>query len=476
MRILQRTISLLIFAMLPGTSAVHAQLTDVSDAVFSIVIPAARAQDVDMGRLIVGDRRDSLVADFIVNTGRASIRIDTIFIAGGNVDAFSVVGGLPPVHVPKAQSHGVAFAFHPAAAGNKAADIVLVTQVDTQRFVIRGEGVTPQVAVEAAYVDFGTVPVGGVRDTLVEILLRNLTAESVDITASESAGPDTTQFSILSGAAPCTIPPLGTHAMALRFMPRRSGRTSGSIRFALRGGEEEPVAQLFGEGIGVQASVVLCTDTITAAPGEIISIPIRLQDATQLQLSGAHTVYTELRYRASLLVPVGHTPEGTLADGLRTIPLADLPLLPLWDDIIAEYSFMAVLGDTTETALELIHSAAIGGNVLLREQPGQFLLRDYCREGGDRLFDGGGVLRMEQNRPNPFNSVTIVEIETIEAVPTRLVVRDLHGRTVHVLYEGIPAPGVHRLVFEAKLLPSGTYLYELWSGSHILHRSMQLLK
>lgn len=462
--------------LLANTVPLRAQVSDESDAVFSIVIPSARARSVDMGRLPIGAVRDTLIRHFARNTGRAAIRIDTIFVHGADAGAFSVTSGYSPVRVEQSAAHDAAFSFHPFSAGFKSAEIVMCTQVDTQRYVISGEAVEPLIRVEAEYVDFGAVPVGAVRDSVVETVVRNLAAGSVEIIATRQSGPDLEQFAVVDGNAPFTLSPFGTHTMTLRFAPRRGGRTSGSIRFTVQGSEQEPAAQLFGEGIGVRAEAVLATDTLSAAPGEIVHIPIRLCDARHLALSGTSSLRTELRFDASVLVPVGATPEGQIENGTRVIPLTDIPLLPLRDDILIELSFMAVLGDRTATVLELRNSVAVGGIAEIGERPGHFELTGICEEGGTRLFSSGGSLRLEQNRPNPFNAMTVVEFETIETAHTRLIVRDMHGRIVRVLFDGHAAPGVHRISFDAGDLVSGTYLYELRSGGLHIRRRMQLVK
>jgi hypothetical protein len=453
-----------------------AQVHDRSDAVFSIVMPRAAARSVDMGRITAGTIRDSLVAPFLDNTGPARIRIDSLYIEGTDAAVFTATGGLPPVHLPVQGTHDVAFSFAPLSAGSFQATIVLHTQVDTQRYAIRGEAVAPQIAVEASRVDFGAVPVGGRRDTTVAVMLRNLTAGPVRVHDIRQQGPDDTQFSVLTGGAPVLLPPFGSHAMTLRFAPRRAGRSSGSLAFFADGVPDAAVAQLFGEGIGVTAEAVLSTDTLRAAAGNIVRVPLRLRADARLALAGASAVTTQLRYRASLLVPIGATPPGRIEGVDRVIPLASLPLLPLYDDVIAEFDFLAVLGDTVSTELRLEESAAVGGTVDIREEPGAFTLTDLCEEGGLRLFDGDGIVRLDQNHPNPFNSETTIRYEVIERAPLQLRIRDLRGRVVRTLYEGMAQPGRYALRFDAAELPSGVYVCELRSGTLLRRRMISLLK
>lgn len=465
-------------ALIVLTAAVpslHAQVQDRSDAVFSIVMPAAQARDIDMGRITAGTVKDSLVAGFLVNTGPARIRIDTLHIEGP-AEVFAATGGLPPVHIPRQGAHDVAFSFAPAAAGRYEAVIVVHTQVDTQRYVIRGEAVDPQIAVEATLVDFGVVPVGARRDTTVAVLLRNRTAGPVTVQEVRQQGPDREQFSVLAGDGPVQLPPYGTHAMSLRFAPRRAGRSSGSLAFFVDGVPDPAIAQLFGEGVGTAADALLRTDTLSAAAGEMVRVPIRLQADARLALSGASSVTTQLRYRASLLVPTGATPVGRLEGRDRVIPLDALPLLPLYDDVIAEFDFLAVLGDTAATVLQLERSAAVGGAVTIREEPGAFTLTDLCEEGGRRLFDGTARMTLEQNHPNPFNAVTVIRYRVIERGPLQLRIRDFQGRVVRTLFDGMAEPGVYVARFDAADLPSGAYVCELRSGTLLRRRVISLLK
>jgi hypothetical protein len=452
------------------------QVSDESDAVFSIVIPSSIARNVNMGRVLVGTTHDTLVAGFIRNTGRAAIRIDAAFISGGTASVFAVSGGLPPVNVDRDTVHDMAFSFSPLSAGPFTAEIVIMTQVDTQRYNIYGEGVQPQIEVATRYVDFGVHPVGSVKDSVVSLMLRNLTAGPVNVRSIAQSGPDSVQFSIREGGVPFTLPPLGTHGMTLRFAPLRGGRSSGSITFEIEGASDAPQALLFGEGIAVTASVTLATDTITANIGDIVTIPIRLRDEEHLQLSGATELTTELRYRASVLVPIGATPRGRIEGDWRVLSLEGLPRLPLYDNVIAEYTFMAVLGTAETTPLLLQNSVAIGADVDIMEVPGYFMLGDICREGEVRLFDGEGKITLQQNNPNPFNSTTTISYETIERGPARLSVLNPEGRVLKVLFDADIQPGTYRFQFDAGDLASGTYIYQLQSGSLRVQRRMQLLK
>ncbi|MCZ7555979.1 MAG: choice-of-anchor D domain-containing protein [Bacteroidia bacterium] len=470
-----RSATVLIMLLLSLTPA-HAQLSDESDAVFSIVVPSAAAREVDMGTVVVGSARDTLLQDFVTNTSVVAIRIDSLYIEGAQAGDFAITAGRAPYRLARSAAQATGFSFAPRVAGMRSATIVLITQVDTQRYVIRGVGVEPMIALEAGMIDFGIVPVGGKRDSTLNVLLRNLSAAPVTVLGSEQGGPDTEQFSVLSGGAPFTLPPLGMHAMTLRFAPRRGGRSSGSLVFEVENSAQRPVAQLFGEGRSVAASATISAGTVTARAGDIVRMPLRLSKHENLLLSGATTLYTELCFDASLLVPTGATPHGEVRDGTRHIALDNLPLLAGADSIVAVLDFVATLGSREETVLELRNSVARGGDVALTEEPGQFRLTGICEEGGDRLFTAEGRFRILPNQPNPFNGETILRFELIESAPVQLDIIDAAGRVLAEVYRGDLRAGSHAIAFSSRSLPSGVCWIRLRGGALSAVRPMVVLK
>jgi hypothetical protein len=469
------TCCIVVTTLLPASMS-YAQITDVSDSLFSIVVPSAMARDIDMGNVLLGASRDSVLSDFCVNTGVVDIRIDALYADGAQAADFAIVSGRAPFRVPRGGGHAVGFSFTPTAAGVRSAQLVMITQVDTQRYVIRGMGVEPSIAVEAGMIDFGVVPVGGRRDSTLDIMLRNLSAAALRVSDVEAGGPDLQQFSIVSGNAPFILPPLAVHAMTLRFAPRRGGRSSGSLLFTVDGLADRPVARLFGEGRQVQAAAVISVDEHAARAGDIVSIPLRLASQENLLLSGAQYLYTELHLDASLLVPFAATPKGEIRDGYRVIALDDIPMLLAEGGVLHSLDFVATLGSVTETPLLLMNSAARGGNVELTEISGHFRLLDICDEGGERLFSSEGMFRLLPNQPNPFNSQTILRFELIESVHTTLDLLDVAGRVVATPYSGFSRAGLHQLRFDASALPTGMYMLRLRAGALQTHRLLHVLK
>jgi len=96
-------------------------------------------------------------------------------------------------------------------------------------------------------------------------------------------------------------------------------------------------------------------------------------------------------------------------------------------------------------------------------------------ERGPRGIPSG--YNLEQNYPNPYNSMTRIRLHLAPlseshrgvtgAGAVRLVVLDLLGHEVQELLHCRKAPGMNEVVFDASALPSGTYFYQLTAGHHV---------
>ena len=83
---------------------------------------------------------------------------------------------------------------------------------------------------------------------------------------------------------------------------------------------------------------------------------------------------------------------------------------------------------------------------------------------------------LEAAYPNPFNPQTTLAYSLAAPVYVRLAVYDALGREVRVLQDGPQPAGQHRMVFDARDLSSGLYLYRLETPAFQATRSMLLLK
>jgi hypothetical protein len=94
--------------------------------------------------------------------------------------------------------------------------------------------------------------------------------------------------------------------------------------------------------------------------------------------------------------------------------------------------------------------------------------------GLPRLFSLG------QNYPNPFNPTTRISYSLPKSAYVRLTVFNMLGQAVAELVEGEQGGGEHAVTWEARNMPSGTYIYRICvtteSGSMVANKTLTLIK
>ena len=83
---------------------------------------------------------------------------------------------------------------------------------------------------------------------------------------------------------------------------------------------------------------------------------------------------------------------------------------------------------------------------------------------------------VEGNYPNPFTNRTTLRFRLGQSGPVRVRVFDLAGREVRALHDGPLPAGTHTLPFDARDLPSGTYLYQIDTHGGTQSRPMTLVR
>ena len=81
-----------------------------------------------------------------------------------------------------------------------------------------------------------------------------------------------------------------------------------------------------------------------------------------------------------------------------------------------------------------------------------------------------------QNFPNPFNPTTTIRYQIPEDGMVTLKVYDILGREVKTLVNDFKTKGRYEVTFDASSLTSGSYIYEITSGSYKASKKMTLIK
>lgn len=80
------------------------------------------------------------------------------------------------------------------------------------------------------------------------------------------------------------------------------------------------------------------------------------------------------------------------------------------------------------------------------------------------------------NRPNPFNPATTIEYAIPRDEHVKITVFDALGRTVRVLADELRTAGTHSIVFDARELPSGIYIYRMETPNFTKMQKMVVAK
>ena len=253
-------------------------------------------------------------------------------------------------------------------------------------------------------------------------------------------------------------------------------------------------------------------DTVFAAPGNRVGVPVRLIN-NPLEFCGLHiplqvkspyiTVDSVSRIGNFLtadfdlmirLIPDSDTLE--LAVFQKDFTQVPVPYMPATDGLIG--TIWVTVAPDAPLGVALIDSLCI--YTLLGEPGNQFpywkkvngadrnsttIMPGFIR-GGVRVeqftdvADVDGLLPqvygLRQNHPNPFNPSTAIGFALPRASEIRLRVFNLLGREVAVAAEGRFPAGDHEVTFDASACPSGVYLYRLEYAGGSLTRKMLLVK
>jgi len=251
---------------------------------------------------------------------------------------------------------------------------------------------------------------------------------------------------------------------------------SSKVVFLYDGLGQQSVVALFGEGVKPRIdSALIVVDNHSAEQDEIINIPIRLKHITQDGFRETIEGFNiELKFNGTMLEPLFNY-NSSIVEGKSRILSLTLPASFDSDKVLFNARFRVTLGNDTVTPLEISNLQMIGkGKTFIELESGQFNLKGYCIKGGTRLFDSDGKMVLFQNRPNPFETSTIIEFEVFEPGNTRLYVMDMLGKVVREIVDYPLSKGTHTYEISVPELPNGSYYYILQTPTYRMIKRMEI--
>jgi hypothetical protein len=186
------------------------------------------------------------------NGGTAALKIASLVLDGAQASDFTLGGTCTAnASVAASASCTIDVGFKPAAAGQRAGTLVLMTDAGNQFTVaLAGTGVAvpvPMLTVNPQSFDFGAADVNGTSPTH-HITLTNTGSNAATVTAATFSGPFALQADAGACAAvPFTLQPGTSCDVVVRFTPVGAGDATGSLALTADGGGAWNVA-LSGKG------------------------------------------------------------------------------------------------------------------------------------------------------------------------------------------------------------------------------------
>lgn len=437
--------------------------SDTSDAVFSIIIPEPVIQnnDIDMGQMIVGSTKDTIVSSVICNTGEAPLHVLGVDITGGDTGDFLIPRGAGEFYLKKGECRDFMFEFTPSALGNRTAVATIRTTIGDFKDTIhiRGVGVSPVIEATAEVVDFGVFELGSGKDTTL-VLIKNVGASDITITDTRISGPDTEQFSLLTSPISYTIPAGQEKNFKLNYTAQYGGRTSSILEFAYNGIGSPLRSMLFAEGIGGE----VYPKVADAYVGETVNLDLFLGKIKPEGLSEVATKFTAtVSYNSTLLAPIDKSMNVTTIDNKSFIKIAgNLNGV----NQIATVPMKVGLGTAIKSGLvitEFQFYDANGDSVDYDIEPGvsEFNVLGICEEGSKRLLNPNGDIALLKILPNSTSNQTTVELTLIESGHTEVTIFDQIGNKIATIYSGNPEIGTQDINLDLNNYANGRYYVKL---------------
>ncbi len=461
--------------------------SDISDSTFRIISPQIKMKNaVDLGIVSVGSAKDSIVDAIMMLNGigpSSHWSLDSAFIINDVNQAFGITSGTPKSFAPSTDnSLSVEFAFHPQQTGVQQADAVLWINATRYLVHLQGEGRSENLAYRQDYIDFGKVPVGASRDSLVIPLLINQSTQNYQQNSLTINGPDFKQFSVLGNAVQ-SINPGDSSSAQLRFHPMRNGRTSTTLEFsAISSKDPSSLVRhkitLFGEGIcsspsGTQPTLLRIepADTVIATT-QTMDLIVRVEAPSSAELAAVPDSCTLwLSFDCSTMALLDPPLNASVVNNrcvveLQTRKSGDTLLHCIMQGLLGSHDSVRLAIDSVQWYSTCPFSA--------RGVEATVHYNDICKAGSSSRFLQGTTPLAMVLQPNPVLDQLELVLNSNEDAECELVLSDVLGNVVKQFNAQSIKRGSQRLDLDCSDLPNGSYVLSI--RNHYWQRSLNFMK
>ena len=435
---------------------------DISDSVFRIVVPEFKTQAIDMGKVIVGSAKDSVITTFIENTSEAPFAVNEIRIIGPDKSAFLLVSGKPVYTISAFSSSFGEFQFVPNRVGIHNAFVEVITQADSVVIPIQGEGIQDAIAQASKIIDFGTIDVFTRKDSLNVTTISAVSATPIQVTNARIEGGSASSFAILSPfAGNTTITSTDTLKLDLQFFAQSVGRVQSELILDHTGVGSPARITLFGNGRDTAiGNLRIVAPELTAKTNNFLTIPIYLENVDNVTFSSNAIVDFNLRFNSTILTPRTANTPSTIANNERSVPLS-FPLQPDANGVIGTIDVRVGLGNATSTPLTIDSVRVRNSPERIGKRDGLVTIIDICEEGGTRLVNSSTKVGLALMSANPVNDKIQIELTAAEKGLHNVFLFDSEGKNISTLFSAEPIEGKTFISASTSTLHQGIYFLVL---------------
>ena len=210
-------------------------------------------------------------------------------------------------------------------------------------------------------------------------------------------------------------------------------------------------------------------------PGDIIEVPIFLNNQIILQTAGITGLNTDLSFNSTLLLPLDFISQ-KMDETNSKITLDSLLFTKSVGDTLTKVRFKVGLGNSDFCDLTLSNVETLGGSADISIQNGKFTLLGVCPEGGKRLINPNGKIQITSVKPNPAEDKIEVEVELLELSGYKISVVNSNGQSVREISSTNNNFGINSINIEISELASGVYNLILQTESERISKRFLILK
>lgn len=440
------------------------RLSDVSDSLFAIIKPNLETKAIDMGYSYINSNKDSLVKEFIVNNTDVDIVIDSIKIDDYNI--FKIQSNFDSLLIRSQESIELEFSFTPLAETTYKSPVYIYTTNKVFESEISGIGYGDELQDHDFILDFGKVLIS--NDKQLKFTISNQSERIISLNEPEIVGPDKKQFTFTYDGD-LTIHPGEDLLFEVQFAPIRLGRSSTALKLEEKNYDISSYITCYGEGITLEGSANITVLDADATAGDRFDLKIILSEKNNFDINQVSNVIANIKFNKTILVPIDGS--GLFEDKLRIYPI-EFKINSNEDQKLI-IPFLATLGNSDRTSIEIDNIFADNGNIVFNAKHGEFKLNEICDTGELRLIESTDIFEFKiiQNY-----SVLDMSLSMIEQTSAAIDIINMRGDIIDKIDFGQLTKGSYAYQYSLNKLNSGIYFCKLSCSTGIVVKKVEIIK